>query len=280
MRMQRADGALPGQVNGGGTGNNKLGPSFGAIQGLFFASPAVDMAWYLGLGGDTDGNALSTSNSTRPSAAATAATAATAIAASFESTAAVDASTDDDRKTYLEELAAVLEGYDAWLWNTRNTTAVCHPRSIGCQAPGTAHPGGRADRPTGDPYSGCCQGDSARTPHRGLLWTIGVGDSGEDSSTRFCVVANSTAYAPCIQGYSFPIMSMGVSSYSYACRASRARIARLLGDGTCVKSTRWCCTNRSQHVSQRVHTICTLLLILIFSFLFFFGGGGGGGRFW
>ena len=227
MRTQRADGALPGQVSGGAAGQNKLAPSFGAIQGLFFASPAVDMAWYLERGGETGGISPVLGASAAPAPAANATPAAPAAPAS---TAAARAGSND-RDAYLEELAGVLEGYDRWLWNTRNTTAVCHPRSIACQASGSAHPGGRADRPTGDPYSGCCQGDPARTPHRGLLWTIGVGDSGEDSSTRFCVVANATAYAPCIQSYSFPIMSMGVTSYSYACRASRARIARLLGDG-------------------------------------------------
>jgi hypothetical protein len=68
-------------------------------------------------------------------------------------------------------------------------------------------------------------------PNRGLLWSIGVYDTGEDSSTRYCVVANHTVpYAPCVVGYQLPIQSAGVTSYSYACRAERARIANLLGD--------------------------------------------------
>eukprot|EP00037_Helgoeca_nana_P020229 m.199905 g.199905 ORF g.199905 m.199905 type:complete len:687 (+) comp25183_c0_seq1:388-2448(+) len=178
-RTQRADGALAGQVNQASPTGTMPGPDFAAMQGFFFAAPAVDVAAYI--------------------------------------------AEPDQRKAYLAEIAKALEGYDAWLWNTRNTSAVCHPGSIGCVPCPVRHPC--------PPHTSVCCAGGAGVPDRGLLWSIGVYDTGEDSSTRYCVVANhTTPYAPCVVGYQLPIQSAGVTSYSYACRAERARIATLLGD--------------------------------------------------
>ena len=80
---------------------------------------------------------------------------------------------------YNAALTNALTAYDGWLWATRNTTAMCTASSIGCA---------RNPLP-----SACCKGDAAGTPRRGLLWSVGVSDSGEDSSTRFCKIANHTA---------------------------------------------------------------------------------------
>ena len=211
IAAQRADGFLPGQVSAGPTSPSRRqpdamvamdamdamaaraaiprlvspppppppGPSQGGtIQGLFFATPATDMAWYLTQAGPTNQAA-----------------------------------------EYNAALTKALTAYDGWLWATRNTTAMCTPRSIGCARNLVPSP--------------CCKGDAAGTPHRGLLWSVGISDSGEDSSTRFCKIANhTTPYAPCVESYVFPIQSGDVTSYSYDCRASLARLARFRGDPT------------------------------------------------
>jgi hypothetical protein len=62
-----------------------------------------------------------------------------------------------------------------------------------------------------------------------------VGDAGEDHSTRFCVEANDTIYAQCVEHYAFPIQSMDVSSYSFDCRQAIARVARIRGDAAGAK---------------------------------------------
>eukprot|EP01050_Picozoa_sp_SAG11_P015239 SAG11_NODE_1954_length_4006_cov_1.667093_1_plen_862_part_00 len=193
MRAQASDGYMPGQVNGGRRVLRPVAPAAsggggGGIQGLFFASPAVDMAWYLEQGGN-----------------------ATAVAA------------------FNLELASVLEAYDGWLWTARNTTAMCRPASFGCVG-GAGRPPRVGYGRGGTNATACCRGDAAGTPPRGLLWSSGVIDSGEDSSTRFCKVANHTGYAPCVSSYAFPIQSADVTSYSYDCRSSLARLARMRGD--------------------------------------------------
>lgn len=188
MRTQRSDGALPGQVGANPAGGAaQLRGDFKAIQGLFFAAPAIDMAWYV-----------------RGKASAAAA--------------------------YLDELAASLAAYDAWLWSTRNTSAMCRPHSIGCASSSAVV---RHKNVSFSSSSACCAGEGAGRiiPRRGLLWSIGVADSGEDSSTRYCVVANHTVpFAPCVVPYAMPIQSAGVTSYSYACRAALQRIALARGD--------------------------------------------------
>lgn len=123
--------------------NPGLRPEFAAIQGLFFAAPAVDVVEYI--------------NDTR------------------------------DRDAYLDEVATTLLRYDQWLWQTRNTSAICQQHSIGCTECSQRHPC--------PPHrSSCCTGGVP--PDRGLLWSVGVADSGEDSSTRFCIVANHSV--PCV----------------------------------------------------------------------------------
>ena len=55
LRTQRADGALPARVDSGTPplpqNSTHLSGDFRSISGLFFAAPAVDVAWYLGLAG-------------------------------------------------------------------------------------------------------------------------------------------------------------------------------------------------------------------------------------
>ena len=84
----------------------------------------------------------------------------------------------------------------------------------------------------------CCRGEAAGTPvDRGLLWSSGIIDSGEDSSTRFCKVTNHTVpYSPCATSYAFPIQSADVTSYSFDCKASLARLALMRGDQTAAKA--------------------------------------------
>lgn len=191
MRAQRADGYLPGQVDPvraprpayNARASSAVGVEMqsGVIQGLFFASPAADMVWYLSLAPGNQAGA------------------------------------------YADELARSLERYDQWLWATRNTSAMCRPDSVGCVQP-VPEIG-----PT--PPTACCRGETAGVPNRGLLWSDGHSDSGEDHTTRFCKVANqSVPYAPCVVPYSFPIQSGDLTAYSYQCRATLARLAQARGD--------------------------------------------------
>lgn len=184
FRSQAADGFIPGEV-----GRRRLGTEVGGnIQGLFFASPAVDVAWYLEQAGPTNQSAA-----------------------------------------YMDELAKVLQGYDSWLWADRNTSAMCQPHSFGCVG-GAGHAPKLGYGRGGTNATACCRGEVAGTPDRGLLWSYGIGDSGEDSSTRFCKVINHTEYSPCVVSYAFPIQSADVTSYSYDCRAALARLARMRGN--------------------------------------------------
>jgi hypothetical protein len=184
FRAQDADGFIPGQV-----GRRRLEVEAGGnIQGLFFASPAVDVAWYIQQAGPTNQSVA-----------------------------------------YMAELTKVLEGYDSWLWSDRNTSAICQPHSFGCVG-GAGHAPKLGYGRGGTNATACCRGDVAATPKRGLLWSYGIGDSGEDSSTRFCKVINHTEYSPCVVSYAFPIQSADVTSYSYDCRAALARLARIRGD--------------------------------------------------
>eukprot|EP01048_Picozoa_sp_COSAG05_P017340 COSAG05_NODE_2349_length_3195_cov_18.782332_2_plen_343_part_00 len=226
MRAQAPDGYMPGQVgrrrlqlfeptilqddeepahrHGGGGGRG----AGGGIQGLFFASPATDVAWILQQTQNTTTSSSNSSNSSIHSAAAAAAAA----------------------QAYMAELTTVLEGYDAWLWTARNTSAICHPASFGCVG-GAGHAPKIGSGRGGTNATACCRGEAVGTPQRGLLWSDGINDSGEDSSTRFCKVANHTGgYQPCVVSYAFPIQSADVTSYSYDCRASLARLARMRGD--------------------------------------------------
>jgi hypothetical protein len=199
MRAQASDGYMPGQVGRRRSlaaaateqpGTTTAGATGGGIQGLFFASPAVDVAWYMQQAGEA-GNASATA--------------------------------------YMAELSTVLEGYDRWLWSARNTSATCRPHSFGCVG-GAGHAPKVGYGRGGTNATACCRGEAAGTPERSLLWSSGIIDSGEDSSTRFCKVANHTGYAPCVVSYAFPIQTMDVTSYSYDCRASLARLARMRGD--------------------------------------------------
>ena len=206
MRAQQPDGFIPGQVSadpvqdagafvanpaGAATTSVATGDQRdGVMQGLFFASPAADMAWYLQL-----------------------------------------ADVENNSSGYIAELMQVLDGYDRWLWATRNGSAICQPNSVGCAA------GSSYTRQGGSNATACCRGDAAAAPKRGLLWSDGIGDSGEDSSTRFCKVANhSVPYAPCVVSYAFPIQSADVTSYSYDCRATLARLANMTGDSVAAQS--------------------------------------------
>lgn len=205
MRAQQPDGFIPGQVSAGPLGRTDTlaasGPDTaingiasevqdGVMQGLFFASPAADMAWYLQLAGS-----------------------------------------EANSSGYIAELVQVLERYDRWLWAARNGSVICQPQSVGCAA------GSSYTRQGGSNKTACCRGDAAAAPQRGLLWSDGIGDSGEDSSTRFCKVANhSVPYAPCVVSYAFPIQSADVTSYSYDCRATLARLATMTGDSAAAHS--------------------------------------------
>ena len=100
---------------------------------------------------------------------------------------------------YLQEVAASLEALDRYLWTTRNDS-----QCFGLIA-------GSVNRSS-------CPAIPSAGNHRGLLWSLGAGDSGEDGSQKY---ANNT----------LPIQSMDMMAYSHDNRRSLARIARLLGDG-------------------------------------------------
>jgi hypothetical protein len=129
---------------------------------LYFASPAVDVAFFLNLTGGTDCAA------------------------------------------YLDELRSSLEAYDGWLWSSRNDSACCGLDSTGIS-----------------PH--CCPAVPSPSA-QGLLWSTGVGDTGEDGSDKF---SNNTT----------PIQSMDMMGYSHDTRRALARIAGFRGDAAGV--TRW-----------------------------------------
>ena len=73
--------------------------------------------------------------------------------------------------------------------------------------------------------SDCCLGNASRCcpdaptgpGPRGLLWSVGTADSGEDRSDKY---ARNKA----------PFVSMDMQGYSFSCRRSLARIAAVLGE--------------------------------------------------
>jgi hypothetical protein len=97
---------------------------------------------------------------------------------------------------YLQEVQRSLEALDAYLWDTRNDST-CFGLVSGAI------------------NSSSCPIHPSPGNHRGLLWSLGAGDSGEDGSQKY-------------RDNTIPIQSMDMMGYSYDIRRSLARISRLL----------------------------------------------------
>ena len=96
MQTQRSDGLMPGRVDEMPGGRSKAGGGdqpdgaafyYNSLQGLYMASPAVDVAWWLSLAARSAGVPPIT--------------------------------------PHLLQLRSALERYDDWLWTNRNSSACC-----------------------------------------------------------------------------------------------------------------------------------------------------------
>ena len=101
-------------------------------------------------------------------------------------------------RRYLGEVSTALTAFDAYLWNTRNDST-CFGLI------------------NGSINASSCPPVPSTNNRRGLLWSLGAGDAGEDGSAKY---RNNT----------LPIQSMDMMAYSHDNRRSLARIARLLGN--------------------------------------------------
>jgi hypothetical protein len=143
------------------------------LQGLYMASPAVDVAWYMRLAHDNQATA------------------------------------------YLTELKQSLELYDSYLWTNRNDST-CFALHNGTQV---------AHNCPSNPSAGAAN-------RRHLLWSVGIADSGEDGSVKFCRKQTSTnnlqtlAWTDC----DGPFLTMDMAGYSFDLRRSIARINLLQGN--------------------------------------------------
>lgn len=183
MRSQRvADGRYPpfiqcGHVHGSRTCSptQDLQPNLAVPfqQGLYMASPAVDVAWFMN---------LTQAATTPPPARGGDGRAGTSAGAT----------------AYLRELYASLQAYDAYLWATHNDSACAGLRQ-------------------GEYSPHACPPTPSAGSQRGLLWSAGAADSGEDGTDKF---ANASG----------PFQSMDMMGYSHDCRRSLARIATALGE--------------------------------------------------
>jgi hypothetical protein len=177
VRSQRVDGRLPHRVDpckGEVSSCTHLQPGWGLdIQGLYMATPAVDVAFYMKL---QKGNKAA---------------------------------------EYLQELYTSLSKEDNYLWTTRNDSTCVGLRSNEI----VAH-----NCPS-KPSSG-----SANT--RGLLWSNGTGDTGEDHTTKFCRKEINGKWTQCES----TVLSMDMAGYSHDLRRALARICAFLGNATCERT--------------------------------------------
>eukprot|EP01052_Picozoa_sp_SAG31_P002261 SAG31_NODE_78_length_27447_cov_83.819877_7_plen_545_part_00 len=188
-RSQRSDGRYPHRTDGCAASWHHpappvctaaalphLQPAFvpaGGIQGLFIASPSVDIVWYMRL------------------------------------------QAGNQADTYLEELKASLIAADDYLWNTRNDSScfALHNASM------------KVDN--------CPPTPSAGTVNKhGLLFSVGIGDSGEDGSVKFCKDEKNKSWTNCDNG---PYLTMDMAGYSVDLRRSIARISAMQGNETAEK---------------------------------------------
>lgn len=130
---------------------------------------------------------------------------------------------------YLAELKASLEQYDRYLWTTRNDSTCFGLQNVTMKLEGNCPP-----KPTPTPAN-----------QHGLLWSAGIGDSGEDGSTKFCrTQINATTWVNCTGVF----LSMDVAGYSVDLRRSIARINTLQGNDADAK--KW--TAASAEVAARM----------------------------
>jgi hypothetical protein len=150
IQTQRSDGLMPGRVDrqpGGRPGDDPDGAAFyyDFLQGLYMASPAVDVAWWLSLAAASGGG------SGAPPAV----------------------------EPYLLELRSALEGYDSWLWTNRNNSGCCglySPREGPTASTCCYH---NASQPR------CCPATTRTAAGLGLLWSPSFADTGEDRSDKY-----------------------------------------------------------------------------------------------
>jgi hypothetical protein len=180
VRSQRADGRLPHRVDpckGAVSSCTRLHPgdtmATSSVQGLYLATPAVDVAFYMKL---QEGNKAA---------------------------------------EYLRELYDSLSREDNYLWTTRNDSTCIGLRSNEI----VAH-----NCPS-QPSSG-----SANT--RGLLWSNGTGDTGEDATTKFCRKEMNGTWTQCES----TVLSMDMAGYSHDLRRALARVCAFLGNTTCERT--------------------------------------------
>jgi hypothetical protein len=119
---------------------------------------------------------------------------------------------------YLSELKTSLEKYDAFLWDTRNDSTCFGLHSGSIKVKGNCPPA---------PSAG------AVNQHK-LLFTVGIGDSGEDGSVKFCrnlaATIDPTTKRRGWTNCSGPFLSMDMAGYSVDLRRTIARISALQGD--------------------------------------------------
>ena len=194
LRAQRGDGRYPHRVDGCAASWHHpappectlaaLGPHLqpswtgAGLQGLFMASPAVDIAWFLRL---EEGN---------------------------------------QADAYLTELRHSLQKYDAYLWATRNDST--------CLALATGN-----TRNDSAELANCPPAPSAGPANRHkLLWSVGIGDSGEDGSIKYCrdATTDPKTHKRTWTNCTGPFLTMDMAGYSMDLRRALARIAALQGE--------------------------------------------------
>ena len=180
VRSQRSDGRLPHRVDpckGALSSCTQLHPgdtmASASVQGLYLATPAVDVAWYMNL---EPGNKVA---------------------------------------DYLRELYVSFEREDAYLWATRNDSTCTALQSNAIVA------------------QNCPRQPSAGSANkRGLLWSNGTGDTGEDHTTKFCRKEVNGTWTQCES----TVLSMDMAGYSHDLRRALARICAFLSNATCESS--------------------------------------------